>query len=319
MSKTNGSKPEGAKEFLDELAPVQLDMFRARIGELIEGASYGTTEAPWSPVPLTDARDFINEDETRKLDMIFPTVYEEDRNIKLKDIAMAQGLDYASHRWASEQSAQELGREDFDYDVEMKAIKIERVTLPPPPVLPGQEPGSVPGEPGKGTRPGHAVFGKGSGVQGDPTGGEFTRPGTEPSPNDPPGKRDQVSNVVQAEFRKQQRQSTRAFKRIGIALGQFTETMRAMATTIREVSKVPAQVTVPPTQEGDQKIEVHSPPVHVYLPEQAVPVAPHVDIHPPANKLRMFRVTERDEHGMIKTLQEVDAPEAKADGAADSH
>jgi len=92
-----------------------------------------------------------------------------------------------------------------------------------------------------------------------------------------------------------------------------------MATTIREVSKVPATVELPVTQAGDQKIEVHSPPVHVYLPEQAVPPAPNVEVHPPATKLRMFRVTERDEHGMIKTLQEVDAPEAKADGAADTH
>lgn len=315
MSKDNGSKPSKTKEFLDEQAPVQLDMFRARIGAMVEAGSYGTDDAPWSPVPLGDAREFLNEDETRKLDMIFPTVYEEDRSIKLKDIAMIQGLNYASHRWASEQAAQELGREDFDYDQEMKAIKKEEVLLPKPAMMPGEEPADA-------GSPGHAVVGKGPGIQGDPTGGEFMRPGTEPTADDPPGKRDQVSNVVQAEFRRQQRQSTRAFKRIGIALGQFTETMRAMATTIREVSKVPAQVTVPPTQEGDQKIEVHSPPIHVYLPEQAVPPAPNVEVHPPATKLRMFRVTERDQHGMIKTLQEVDAPETpevKPDGPADTH
>lgn len=315
MSENNG-KATKVKEFLDDLAPVQLEMFRARIGKMLEGASYGTTEAPWSPVPLGDAREFINEDETRKLDMIFPTVYEEDRSIKLKDIAMVQGLDYASHRWASEQAAQELGREDFDYDIEMKEIKKERVTMPTPPAMPGMEPG----EPGANApKPGNAVLGRGPGIQGDPTGGEFNRPGIEPSADDPPGKRDQVSNVVQAEFRKQQRQSTRAFKRIGIALGQFTETMRAMATTIREVSKVPAHVEVPVHQPGEQKIEVHSPPVHVYLPEQQVPPAPSVTVHQPAVRLRTFEVTERDEHGMIKTLKEVADPAEKADGAADSH
>lgn len=315
MSKENGSKPAKTKDFLNDLQPVQLDMFRARIGQLAEAGSYGTDDAPWSPVPLGDAREYLNEDETRKLDMIFPTVYEEDRSIKLKDIAMIQGLNYASHRWASEQAAQELGREDFDYDQEMKAIKKEEVLLPKPAVLPGEEPGAVPGEPGK---PGHAVLGQGAWVQGDPTGGEFDPAGSEHTP-DAVGKRDQVSNVVQAEFRRQQRQSTRAFKRIGIALGQFTETMRAMANTIREVSKVPASLEVQAAPPAEQKIEVHSPPVHVYLPESQVPAAPNVTVHQPATKLRAFKVTERDEHGMIKTLQEVETPPENADGAADPH
>lgn len=315
MSKHNGDGViVKAKDFLEDDQPLQLEMFRAMIWERLEAASYGAPEAPWSPVPLADAREFINADETRKLDMIFPTVYEEDRSVKLKDLAMVQGLDYASHRWASEQSAQELGREDFDYDTEMKTIKKERVTLPPPPEIPGMDtpiaPGAVPP-------------GRGIGAGGDPTGGEFLPPGTPSTDIEQPEKRDQLSGSVQAEFRRQQRQSYLAFKRIGVTMAQFVETMAMMTKTLQETSKVPAHVTMPaatppnievPVQvtipaAPPQTIEV---PLQVILPEQVMPT-PHVTVHTQSAKLRTFEVTKRDERGFIREIKEVSNGPARPD------
>jgi len=277
MNTTNGhGKITKAKEFLEEDKPLQLEMFRAMLGEKLEAASYGAPEAPWSPVPLADAREFINADETRKLDMIFPTVYEEDRSVKLKDLAMVQGLDYASHRWASEQSAQELGREDFDYDTEMKTIKKERVTLPPPPPLPGMEPGE----------PGAVPPGRGIGAGGDPTSGEFLPAGTPHSDIEQPEKRDQISGPVQAEFRRQQKQSVRAFKRIGVTMAQLVETM-TMTTKALQEQLIPLSFGT-----------VQQPP----SPTIEVPV--QVTVQQPPAKLREFEVIERDSHGFIKRIKE---------------
>src|SRR5258707_294847 len=42
--------------------------------------------APWSPVPLRPARDLVKRHPESAIDVVFPTVYEEDRTAKLKDL-----------------------------------------------------------------------------------------------------------------------------------------------------------------------------------------------------------------------------------------
>jgi len=85
--------------------------------------------APWSPTPLLHVRRVIADDSEMQVDIVFPTVYEEDRTVKIKDLAAAQGLDTISHRRMAEQIAKELGIESYDYDDERAQIQREQATV----------------------------------------------------------------------------------------------------------------------------------------------------------------------------------------------
>ena len=170
--------------------------------------SYGQDlEAPWSPVPLAVARDFLKANPDAKLDLIFPEAYAEDRSAKLKDLATAQGLDYFTHQRAATQAAQEFGFEQFDYDAEMQAIRIERKKW-----------GDILGAGDLGA--GDVVAGRiaGQGLPGQKGGGGGSGGGiTIGAPS--PGlaaededehlmpRRSDLSGVAQAEFRRQQREA----------------------------------------------------------------------------------------------------------------
>lgn len=133
---TNGTPPDKlvtASKFLRETdagSGRQLSLFRILSHKLGLGDAreslYTGPEAPWSPVPLKDARDWIRADENRRIDFIFPTVFEEDRSTKIKDIATVQGLDFISHQRASEMIAQEMEIDNYDWQKEMEKIEQER-------------------------------------------------------------------------------------------------------------------------------------------------------------------------------------------------
>ncbi len=86
---------------------------------------------PWTPVPLQVARDWLKDHEDGAFNTVFPTVYEEDRSTKLKDLGTAQALGVITHQRMSEQMAKELGIEQYDYQEELRQIEQEKATLPP--------------------------------------------------------------------------------------------------------------------------------------------------------------------------------------------
>lgn len=84
---------------------------------------------PWSPVPTAIGKTFINQNRDSQIDIVFPTVYEEDRTAKIKDLATAQALDTITHQRMSEQIAKEMGFENYAYDEEEQQIKDEKKKL----------------------------------------------------------------------------------------------------------------------------------------------------------------------------------------------
>lgn len=148
--------------------------------DLIE--SYGSDlDAPWAPPPLQQARDFLRANPDAKLDLIFPSVYEEDRSAKLKDLAVAQGLDYFTHQRAATQAAQEFGFEQFDYHAEMHAIREEK-----------KEWGDILGQ-------GDALAGRIAGV---------TPPPSEDEDDEREPRRADLAGPARARFRRQQKEVT---------------------------------------------------------------------------------------------------------------
>lgn len=81
---------------------------------------------PWSPVPTAIGAAFINKNRDAQIDIVFPTVYEEDRTAKIKDLATAQALETITHHRMSEQIAKEMGFENYEYDEEQEQIKEEK-------------------------------------------------------------------------------------------------------------------------------------------------------------------------------------------------
>lgn len=100
----------------------QLSLFHRHVVELEE------EDAPWTPVPLAQAQAFLKENPEAQVDFVFPTAHEEDRSSKLKDLAVAQGLDWISHQRTAETAAQEFGFERFNYKNEMEQIRKEKQT-----------------------------------------------------------------------------------------------------------------------------------------------------------------------------------------------
>lgn len=93
--------------------------------------------APWAPVPLSPAREYIKANPGAVLEINFPTVFEEDRSAKVKDIMTGDVAGYISHRRASEQYAKEMGFEQYDYEEEQAEISTEKPKAAVPPDLSG--------------------------------------------------------------------------------------------------------------------------------------------------------------------------------------
>lgn len=82
----------------------------------------------WSPVPLSRAREFLAKHEDAQVEFIFPSVYEEDRTRKLQDLSFLEQTKVITHRRFSEQSAKEIGIENYDFDEEQEQIEEEQAT-----------------------------------------------------------------------------------------------------------------------------------------------------------------------------------------------
>lgn len=100
--------------------------------------TWGGPAAPWAPVPLGIAHEFVKETPDAALEINFPTVFEEDRSAKVKDILAGSTSGFISQRRAAEQYAKEMGFEQFDYDEEQSIMSKEK----PPPTLSPMLPGS---------------------------------------------------------------------------------------------------------------------------------------------------------------------------------
>jgi len=93
-------------------------------------------EPAWAPPdPATVARDFIRRNPDAQVEIIWPTVYEEDRSSKIADLVNAEGVGVISHERAAEQVAKELGFAQYDYAAEQEQIAREKKirTLTPTP------------------------------------------------------------------------------------------------------------------------------------------------------------------------------------------
>jgi hypothetical protein len=93
---------------------------------LVESGYDAQFVPPWSPVPTALGKAFITQNRDAQIDIVFPTVYEEDRTAKIKDLATAQALETITHHRMSEQIAKEMGFENYEYDEEQEQIKDEK-------------------------------------------------------------------------------------------------------------------------------------------------------------------------------------------------
>jgi len=283
------------------LEPIQLLLDGIAEQEFDEASQYGGSDgAPWTPIPLKQARDFINADDTRAVNILFPAVHQEDRSAKIKDIITAQGVDYLSQARAARMVAQEFEIENYEYDTEMDTIKQERATLPPPdPALLGIAKG-----------PGTAT--PASAVTSDLL---DTVPGQKP-------KRAEISGDFQHDFRKQQRE---AFETVVLALHKVNESLRATmewlkdnpeARAVREsitaletrLEQIQPVVHVHPAAApvvnvGSPDVHVDAPEVTVTVPERAVTVTA-AESAAPAPQRGVVKDIERDRHGLITRITE---------------
>lgn len=98
---------------------------------------------PWSAVPLTRVRRMQRTNPATRADFSFPTVYEENRAEKIKDLAAANELKIISHRRLAELVSNELALDQYDYDVELGQIQKEQQNpLLAPPTDPAMMQGS---------------------------------------------------------------------------------------------------------------------------------------------------------------------------------
>jgi hypothetical protein len=93
---------------------------------LVESGYDAQFVPPWSPVPTALGKAFINQNRDAQIDIVFPTVYDEDRTAKIKDLATAQALDTITHHRMSDQIAKEMGFENYEYDEEQQQITEEK-------------------------------------------------------------------------------------------------------------------------------------------------------------------------------------------------
>jgi len=170
------------------------------------------SQAPeWSPIPIGVARAFLQRHKDAKLEVVFPEVYEEDRSIKIKDLATANGLAVIAHQRMADQIAKELGFEEYDYTSEQQAIKMEQPTV-------------APGALGVADQIARSTVGFGRPGSGPP---EQVEPVVAGNGNLPPGKRDEVSGAATAAFRHQQRQVETAVHAMTEAVHELTRLVQS--------------------------------------------------------------------------------------------
>jgi hypothetical protein len=115
---------------------------------------WGGPAAPWSPVPLEPARKYIKANPDAAIEVNFPTVFEEDRSAKIRDLLQGDLAGFISHRRAAEQYAKEMGFEQFDYAQEQEAISTEKPRASTVQGLAQEMAGPGTGAPGGGGLPG---------------------------------------------------------------------------------------------------------------------------------------------------------------------
>jgi hypothetical protein len=263
-------------------------------------------EAPWSPVPLRQARDLIRENPDCALEVIFPTVYDEDRSKKLTDLSVAETAGAITHQRMAEQMAKELGFDNYKYDEELQAIELEHQTLPPfilqgaPETtgLVGSRPAT--GQPaqavGKGaSQPGAAGPGAaGPGAAAGPGSPAIMTAAPEamgfgslpPMPAMPPVQatavhREPLSGDSKAKFRKQQRSMNAMERQIR---RQRRRTESALAEVLRRVE------AAKPTLTPEMFLEALGRLVERLQPPPISVAPPNVTIHPPAITVEAPRV-----------------------------
>lgn len=249
-------------------------------------SGYSGTEAPWSPIPLQEIKTWLKLNPDAKMESVFPTVYEEDRTAKIKDLATAQGLMYITHRRAAEQTVKELGFENYDYPAEQAQIRTESKLLSPTGL--GMADGiarSVVGLPSPGS-PNGAPRGGGVGdptVNAVPVGGA----GSEPEPQ---VKRQDVSGTAQHEFRKSQKEAE-------LEAAFLEEVARLLRSTRETQAQNNEQVVSLMTRFQESLAQVverlGTPVVHVHVPEP---------------KPRVIKLT-RDARGLMTAMEETMVPE----------
>jgi len=285
----------------ERLEPIQLLLTGIPDSEFEEANQYGGSDgAPWTSVPLKQARDFINADDTRALNILFPAVHQEDRTAKIKDIITAQGVDYLSHARSARMVAQEFEVENYEYDTEMETIKVERTTLPPP------EASLLPGEPGGG-----------GSVPAATAADAFLDDVPEQQP-----RRAEISGEFQHDFRKQQRE---AFETVVLALHKVNESLRVTMDWLKDnpqtrqlresvdtlgtrIDQLQPVVNVHPAAAPDVHVagaEVHVEPaaVTVTVPERGVTVEA-AQPAAAAPQRAVVKDIERDKHGLITRITE---------------
>jgi hypothetical protein len=200
----------------DEEEPPQDDEEEPDDSEFMSEAYDVQFVPPWSPVPTSVGKKWVQKHPDAQVDVVFPTVYEEDRTAKIKDLGTAQGLDYISHQRAADQAAKELGFERYDYAEEQDQIKVEAKSIPQPALGVADDIASavvgLPVGPGGKITPkaaGKAPVGPGGGSTG-PAGSVVgaPAPGMASETPDPPTRRAPVSGAGKSEFRHQQRSTS---------------------------------------------------------------------------------------------------------------
>jgi len=202
-------------------------------------------------------------------------------------------------------ASKELGREDFDYDTEMRLIKLEQATLPKP------EP-EVTAVGMGGPSAAQSLFVK-KGLGGKISGGQTVKLPTIPGEggqlpseqNDPsstnPGHRSQLSAPVQAQFKHQQRQNA-------VMLKTMQSMMETMQVLTQRVLMTPSPITI-----GGATIQAPDPAPVTVRNSVSVPPPSTPLVIPPATvtvpepvpaRARTFEVTKRDPHGFAQEFRE---------------
>lgn len=109
-----------------EVREVQDDAPADEVQDVGEGTS---SPADWSAVSPRQARQFIAANPDAKIEIIFPSVFEEDRHAKIADLDQAHSVKAISYQQMAEQMAQELGFSDYNYDDAQQQIADEQPTF----------------------------------------------------------------------------------------------------------------------------------------------------------------------------------------------
>lgn len=192
----------------------------ARVEATVHTVAAAEADVPWAPVPVRIARKFLKDVPEAALDLMFPTVYEEDRTAKIRDLITAHDVQAITHQRMASQVVKELGvDEDYDYkDEQAKLVDEQRTMMPTTPLGMGDTlargvVGPMGGQPGGGA----------GAAGGQPVQARLAGAGTQP-------RRDALSGDATREFRQQQRQSEAEIRR----LTDIVEALRGDLRAVRE-------------------------------------------------------------------------------------